>query len=84
MIKIKVTKTDIKKGKQKNAYKCPVALAVARTFNVLLTTTVLFSSHVYFQNFVLKLNHSRAAIRAIKKFDNTGKMEPFNFMVEEQ
>ena len=83
-MRIRVTKSDIKKGIPGNVCACPIAQAISRV----LQGTPRISpgiegrtdpSKLYVNNISISLKLSRAARRAIRKFDKTGKMKPFTF-----
>ena len=83
-MRIRVTKSDIKKGIPGNVCACPIAQAISRVLQGIPEIDPGVEgkadpSILYIDNISISLKLSRAARRAIRKFDKTGKMKPFTF-----
>lgn len=73
---IKVTEDDIKKGRPRSACLCPIALAIQRETNTI--NSVYVGAHYVstdYKSYILPFE----AQEAIRKFDDIGEMEPFEF-----
>ena len=83
-MRIKVTKSDIKNGIPRDVCHCPIARAISR---ILYGTPRISQgiegkadpSTLYVNKILISLKLSRAARRAIRRFDKTNKMKPFTF-----
>lgn len=82
-MKITVTKEDIQDGDQRSATTCPVARALKRSFPTALYVGVSprdFSIHLPNYESVFRVLPSNAQ-QQIRKFDESGKMDPFEFEI---
>jgi hypothetical protein len=82
-MKIRVLRTDIKRGKPGSSSRCPVALAVRRVFGRHPDfTNVSVGLWIIVSNKILDVRIPKVALEFIKRFDAGRKVKPFTFEIK--
>lgn len=79
-MKVKVMKTDIKKGLRGLAGRCPIALALERSG---VGSPRVYDDHIegWFNHNTLNFKTSRRAGAFIRKFDSGKRVKPISFII---
>lgn len=79
--KITVGEKDIKYGKRRDMYNCPVARAICKTFKIPISSKLVqvWSRGVDINE---EAQISNNVTKKIERFDKTGIMKPFSFYLD--